>query len=78
MCLLFTTDYCQTLGFAGGLDDISRQISGILKPTSIVHETVVHGGIVLDIELLNRVFKAPITTIKSIHHGWHMAFSQAL
>ncbi|GJY01616.1 hypothetical protein Tco_0359768 [Tanacetum coccineum] len=35
-------------------------------------------GLVLDVELLDRVFKVPITTVKCIPHGCRLAFSQTL
>ncbi|GJV68014.1 putative reverse transcriptase domain-containing protein [Tanacetum coccineum] len=43
-----------------------------------LHAIEVCEGLALDVELLDRVFKLPITTIKSIPHGCRLAFSQAL
>nr|GEV34463.1 hypothetical protein [Tanacetum cinerariifolium] len=40
--------------------------------------TEITEGLVLDAELLDRVFKVPITTVKCIPHGCRLAFSQAL
>ncbi|GKE10046.1 hypothetical protein Tco_1413597, partial [Tanacetum coccineum] len=40
--------------------------------------TEITKGLVLDAELLDRVFKVPITAVKCIPHGCRLAFSQAL
>lgn len=66
------------LRFTSGVDGMSGHIIDISKPTSIGHETVLHEGMALDAVLLDYVFKAPITTVKSISHSCRMAFSQAL
>ena len=59
-------------------DSDSGHIIGIVKPSIIVPKTNDHDPFVLDVVLLDRVFKAPIVTVKSIPHGCRMAFSQAL
>lgn len=59
-------------------DRVSGHIIGIVKPSIIVPKTNDHESFVLDVVLLDRVFKAPIVTVKSIPHGCRMAFSQAL
>nr|GEW36508.1 putative reverse transcriptase domain-containing protein [Tanacetum cinerariifolium] len=41
-------------------------------------KTEVTKGLVLDTELMDRVFKVPITIVKFIPHGCRLAFSQAL
>ncbi|GJY38563.1 hypothetical protein Tco_0424927 [Tanacetum coccineum] len=41
-------------------------------------EAKVTDGLVLDAELMDHVFKVPITTVKCIPHGCRLAFSQAL
>ncbi|PWA45932.1 villin/Gelsolin [Artemisia annua] len=64
--------------FAEGSDDISGYIIGISNPSNKESETKVTEGLVLDAELLDRVFKVPITTVKSIPHSCRLAFSQAL
>nr|GEU92015.1 reverse transcriptase domain-containing protein [Tanacetum cinerariifolium] len=64
--------------FSIGSDNMSGYIVGILKPSSKETETNVTEGLVLDAELLDRVFKMPITNIKCIPHGCLLAFSQAL
>ncbi|GJU89220.1 putative reverse transcriptase domain-containing protein [Tanacetum coccineum] len=59
-------------------DDVSGYIVGISKPSNKEAEIEVCEGLALDAELLDRVFKLPITTVKSIPHGCRLAFSQAL
>ncbi|GKA41099.1 hypothetical protein Tco_0733692 [Tanacetum coccineum] len=49
-----------------------------LKPSNKESGTEITEGLVLDAELLDRVFKVPITTVKCISHGCRLAFSQAL
>nr|GEZ26302.1 putative reverse transcriptase domain-containing protein [Tanacetum cinerariifolium] len=51
---------------------------GILKPSNTESKTEVIEGLVLDAELLGRVFKVPITTVKCIPYGFHLAFYQPL
>ncbi|GJV71945.1 hypothetical protein Tco_1491940 [Tanacetum coccineum] len=57
---------------------MSSYIAGISRPCVMKFETEVIEGLVLDVELLDRVFKVPITTVKYIPHGCRLAFSQAL
>nr|GEV32537.1 reverse transcriptase domain-containing protein [Tanacetum cinerariifolium] len=64
--------------FSKGSDDMSGYIIGILKPSYKELETEVTKGLVLDAELLDRVFKVPITTVKCIPRGCRLAFSQVL
>nr|GEU44292.1 reverse transcriptase domain-containing protein [Tanacetum cinerariifolium] len=64
--------------FSKGSDDMSGYIVGISKPFNKEPEAEVTKGLVLDAELLERVFKVPITTVKCIPHGCRLAFSQAL
>ena len=64
--------------FTGGANGMSGQIIGILKSDTKEHEAIVYEGLVLDDILLDRVFKAPITTVNSIHHSFCIAFSQVL
>ncbi|GJT26270.1 hypothetical protein Tco_0906545 [Tanacetum coccineum] len=47
-------------------------------PSNKESGTEITEGLVLDAELLDRVFKVPITTVKCIPHGCRLAFSQAL
>ncbi|GJY52374.1 hypothetical protein Tco_0443221 [Tanacetum coccineum] len=51
---------------------------GISKPSNEEFETKVTEGMVLDAELLDCVFKVPITTVKCIPYGCWLAFSQVL
>ncbi|GKB51931.1 hypothetical protein Tco_0902684 [Tanacetum coccineum] len=64
--------------FSKGSDDMSEYIVGISKPYNKEPETKVTEGLVLDAELLDRVFKVPIITVKCIPYGSRLAFSQAL
>ncbi|GJZ91856.1 hypothetical protein Tco_0663921, partial [Tanacetum coccineum] len=64
--------------FSKGSDDMSGYNVGILKRSNMKFKTELIEGLVLDAELLDRVFKVPITTIKCIPHGFRLAFSQAL
>ncbi|GKE47190.1 hypothetical protein Tco_1478448, partial [Tanacetum coccineum] len=64
--------------FSKGSDDMSGYIVGISKPSNKEAETEITKGLVLDTELLDSVFKVPITTVKCIPHGFRLAFSQAL
>ena len=64
--------------FSKGSVDMSGYIVGISKPPNKEVETEITKGLVLDAELLDRVFKVPITTVKCIPHGCRLAFSQAL
>ncbi|GKB17841.1 hypothetical protein Tco_0851764 [Tanacetum coccineum] len=64
--------------FSKGSDDMSGYIIGISKPSNKESGTEITKGLVLDAELLDRVFKVPITTVKCIPHGCRLAFSQAL
>ncbi|GKD45717.1 hypothetical protein Tco_1270362, partial [Tanacetum coccineum] len=50
----------------------------ISKPSNEEFETKVTEGMVLDAELLDCVFKVPITTVKCIPYGCWLAFSQVL
>ncbi|KAJ0809109.1 hypothetical protein HanPI659440_Chr01g0011031 [Helianthus annuus] len=53
-------------------------VEGISRPYPNVHVTNVHESFVLDFVLLNRVFKAPIVTVKSIPCSCCLTFSQVL
>ncbi|GJV62959.1 hypothetical protein Tco_1473787 [Tanacetum coccineum] len=64
--------------FPIAFDDMSGYIVGISRPSVMKSETEVIEGLVLDAELLDCVFKVPITTIKCIPHDCRLAFSQAL
>ncbi|GJT86986.1 hypothetical protein Tco_1068703 [Tanacetum coccineum] len=64
--------------FSKGSDDMSEYIVGISNPSNKESGTEITEGLVLDVELLDRVFKVPITTVKCISHGCRLAFSQAL
>ncbi|GJZ78410.1 hypothetical protein Tco_0643247 [Tanacetum coccineum] len=57
---------------------MSSYIVGISKPSNTKSKIEVIEGLVLDVELLDHVFKVPITTVKCILHGCHLAFSQSL
>ncbi|GJV85835.1 hypothetical protein Tco_1525733 [Tanacetum coccineum] len=61
-----------------GSDDMSGYIVGISKPFNKEFGTEITEGLVLDAKLLDRVFKAHVTTVKSIPHGCRLAFFQAL
>nr|GFA82992.1 reverse transcriptase domain-containing protein [Tanacetum cinerariifolium] len=64
--------------FFKGSDDMSGYIIGISKPSNKEPKTEVTGGLVLDVELLDRVFKVHITTVTCIPPCSRLAFSQAL
>ncbi|GJU97539.1 hypothetical protein Tco_1326810 [Tanacetum coccineum] len=64
--------------FSKEANDMSGYIVGISKPSNKESDIEVWEGLALDAELLDRVFKLPITTVKSIPHGIRLAFSQAL
>nr|GEY72895.1 putative reverse transcriptase domain-containing protein [Tanacetum cinerariifolium] len=64
--------------FSKGSDDMSGYIVGISKPSNKESGTEITEGLVFNAELLDRVFKVPITTVKCIPHGCRLAFSQAL
>nr|GEW29921.1 putative reverse transcriptase domain-containing protein [Tanacetum cinerariifolium] len=57
---------------------MSVYIFGISKPSNKEPEAELIEGFVLDAELLDRVFKVPITTVKCIPRGCCLAFSQVL
>ncbi|GJQ98661.1 hypothetical protein Tco_0009800 [Tanacetum coccineum] len=83
LCKAISTDYGlymtvkETLKVFGS-DNISEYIVGISKQSTKKTETNVTKGLALDVELLDRVFKVPITSVKCIPHGCRLAFSQAL
>ncbi|GJR50755.1 hypothetical protein Tco_1401276 [Tanacetum coccineum] len=56
----------------------SGYIVGMSKQSNTESKTEVIEGLGLGVELLDHVFKVPITIVKCIHHGCHLAFSQAL
>ncbi|GJZ46577.1 hypothetical protein Tco_0594173 [Tanacetum coccineum] len=62
--------------FSKGSDDMSGYIVGISKPSNKESGTEITEGLVLDAELVDRVFKVPITTVKCIPYGCRLAFSQ--
>ncbi|GJX51853.1 hypothetical protein Tco_0278698 [Tanacetum coccineum] len=62
--------------FSKGSDDMSNYIVGISKPSNTESKTKVIEGLVLDAELLDRVFKVLVTTVKFILHGCCLTFSQ--
>ena len=64
--------------FIDGADDMSMHIVGIPKPLPNEPEADLNDGLVMVAQLLDRVYKLPITTVKSIPHNCRMAFSQAL
>ncbi|GKA48469.1 putative reverse transcriptase domain-containing protein, partial [Tanacetum coccineum] len=64
--------------FSKRSDDMSGYIVGISKSSNKESGTEITEGLVLDAELLDRVFKVPITTVKCIPHGCRLTFSQAL
>nr|GEZ34979.1 hypothetical protein [Tanacetum cinerariifolium]GEZ37627.1 hypothetical protein [Tanacetum cinerariifolium] len=64
--------------FSKGSDDMSGYIVGISKPSNKESGTDITKGLVFNAELMDRVFKVPITTVKCIPHGCRLAFSQAL
>nr|GEY72201.1 reverse transcriptase domain-containing protein [Tanacetum cinerariifolium] len=64
--------------FSKRSNDMSGYIVGISKPSNKESGTKITEGLVLDAELLDFVFKVPITTIKCISHGCRLGFSQAL
>uniref|UniRef100_A0A251T0Z7 Putative villin/Gelsolin n=1 Tax=Helianthus annuus TaxID=4232 RepID=A0A251T0Z7_HELAN len=55
-----------------------KNVEGISRPSPKAHVTNVHESFLLDTVLLDRVFKAPIVTVKSIPHSCRLVFSQAL
>nr|GEU77548.1 putative reverse transcriptase domain-containing protein [Tanacetum cinerariifolium] len=57
---------------------MSGYIVGISKPSNTKSKTEVIEGLVLDAELMDHVFKVPVTTVKCISHGCRLAFSQVL
>ncbi|KAJ0438765.1 hypothetical protein HanHA300_Chr16g0617811 [Helianthus annuus] len=59
-------------------NDMDSYIIGISRPSPKAHVTNVHESFMLDTVLLDRVFNAPIVTVKSIPHSCRLAFSQAL
>jgi len=65
-------------GLVRFIADVGGHIVGILNPPTKEPKMAVDEGFMLDIEILHRIFKAPITTVKSIPHSCRMAFSQAL
>ena len=64
--------------FNGDVDDISGHIVGIQKPPPNEPDVNLNEGLALDVQLLDLLFKLPITTVKSIPHNCRMPFSQAL
>ncbi|GJU44937.1 putative reverse transcriptase domain-containing protein, partial [Tanacetum coccineum] len=80
LCEAISTDHglYTTLEETLKADDMSGYIVGISKLSNKESEIEVCEGLALDAELLDRVFKLPITTVKSIPHGCRLAFSQAL
>nr|GEW29297.1 hypothetical protein [Tanacetum cinerariifolium] len=64
--------------FSKGSDDMSGYIVGISKPSNKEPETKIIEGLVFNAELLDHIFKVPITIVKCIPHGCRLAFSQAL
>ncbi|GJW19493.1 hypothetical protein Tco_0026929 [Tanacetum coccineum] len=64
--------------FSIGSDNMSGYIVGISIGSNKETETNITEGLVLDVEILDRVFKVPITTVKCVPHGCRLAFSQAL
>ena len=61
--------------FIDGTGDMSMHIVGIPKPLPNEPKADLNDGLVMDAQLLDRVFKLPITTVKSIPHNCRMAFS---
>nr|GEU88258.1 hypothetical protein [Tanacetum cinerariifolium] len=57
---------------------LCKKCMDLYAPSNKELGTEVTEWLVLDAELLNHVFKVPITTIKCIHYGFRLAFSQAL
>nr|GEX05015.1 putative reverse transcriptase domain-containing protein [Tanacetum cinerariifolium] len=64
--------------FSKWSNDMSGYIVGISNPSNKESETEITEGLVFNAELLDRIFKVPITTVKCIPHGCRLAFSQAL
>nr|GEV58066.1 reverse transcriptase domain-containing protein [Tanacetum cinerariifolium] len=64
--------------FSKGSDDMSGYNVGISTPSNKEPEAEVTDGLVLDVELLDRVFKVLISSVKCIPHGCRLTFSQAL
>nr|GEW99939.1 putative reverse transcriptase domain-containing protein [Tanacetum cinerariifolium] len=64
--------------FSNGSNDMSGYIVGISKPSNTESKTEVIEGLVLDAELMDHVFKVPVTTVKCISHGCRLTFSQVL
>ena len=58
-------------------EEVESHIVGILMPPTIGPEFVgAREGLILDAELLDRVFRAHIITVKSILYGCRLTFSQ--
>nr|GEW82099.1 reverse transcriptase domain-containing protein [Tanacetum cinerariifolium] len=64
--------------FSKGTNDMRGYIVGITKPSNKEFGTEITKGLVLDVELLDRVFQMHITTVKYIPYGCRLAFSQEL
>nr|GEX55394.1 reverse transcriptase domain-containing protein [Tanacetum cinerariifolium] len=64
--------------FSKGSDEISGYIVGISKLSKKESRTEITKGLVFNVELLDHVFKVPITTVNCIPYGCRLAFSQAL
>ena len=64
--------------FITGADGLTHCIIIILKSSTKESATNIIGGLVLGVGLIDRVLKLPNTTVKSIPHGFRLAFSQAL
>nr|GEU54181.1 hypothetical protein [Tanacetum cinerariifolium] len=64
--------------FSKGSNDMIGYIVGISKPSNKEPKTEITEGLGLDAELLDRVFKVHVTTVKCIPYGCRLAFSQAL
>nr|GEV09763.1 putative reverse transcriptase domain-containing protein [Tanacetum cinerariifolium] len=64
--------------FSKGSNDMSGYIVGISKASNKESGTEITKGLVFNAELLDRVFKVTITTVKCIPHGCRLAFYQAL
>nr|KAJ0199980.1 hypothetical protein LSAT_V11C600300330 [Lactuca sativa] len=83
-CMTFhvVSRYCHhpdgVVSFITGDDGPSRYIVSILKSYTKESTTNVLGGLVFDVGLLDRVFKVPITTVKSIPHNCRLSFYRAL
>nr|GEY04310.1 reverse transcriptase domain-containing protein [Tanacetum cinerariifolium] len=64
--------------FSKGSEEMSGYIVGISKSSNKELETEISEALVLDVELMDHIFKVPITTVKRIPHGCRLVFSQAL